>query len=54
MFLKHVYVKNVGVIKKLWKMIKVALSNKILELILEELFPLRLAFFFKFNRFSVS
>lgn len=28
MFLKHVYVKNVGVIKKLWKMIKVALSNK--------------------------
>lgn len=28
MFFKHVYVKNVGVTKKLWKMIKVALSNK--------------------------
>ena len=30
MFFKHVYVKNLGVIKKLWKMIKVVLSNIIL------------------------
>ena len=28
MFFKHVYGKNVGVTKKLWKMIKVVLSNK--------------------------